>query len=208
MLSRQRRAQETIELARIESVCTRTVRVPLDTATAFATRRVLARDYSLVRVETNAGVAGIGFCYGGSSGGALVSHAVRELLGPLLIGQESHAVERLWEQMYREALLHGRAGAVHRAVSILDIALWDGNARAAGLPLYKYLGAYRTGSVPAYASGGYYLEGKGPQGLAEELASYVALGFRAVKMKVGLLGERDEEARTALPGRQSVLMYC
>jgi L-alanine-DL-glutamate epimerase-like enolase superfamily enzyme len=183
------------EVARIENVWVRTVRVPLGTATAFATRRVLARDYSLVRIETDAGPPGIGFCYAGSSAGALVCQAVRDLLAPLLIGEESHGVERLWERMYHEALLQGRAGAVHRALSILDIALWDGNARAAGLPLHQYLGAYHTHSVPAYASGGYYLEGKTPQGLAEELAGYIAQGFRAVKMKVGLLGEREEEAR-------------
>jgi L-alanine-DL-glutamate epimerase-like enolase superfamily enzyme len=156
---------------------------------------VLARDYSLVRIETEAGATGIGFCYGGSSAGGLVSLAVRELLAPLLIGEESHAVERLWEKMYQEGLLQGRAGAVLRALSILDIALWDCNARAVGLPLHQHLGAYHTHSVPAYASGGYYLEGKTPQGLAEELAGYVAQGFRAVKIKVGLLGEREEEAR-------------
>jgi len=182
-------------VARIQNIWVCTVRVPLGTATTFATRRVLARDYSLVRVETEAGATGIGFCYSGSSAGSLVSLAVRELLAPLLIGEESHAVERLWERMYQEGLLQGRAGAVLRALSILDIALWDCNARTVGLPLHQHLGAYHTHSVPTYASGGYYLEGKTASGLADELAGYVAQGFRAVKMKVGLLGEREEEAR-------------
>ncbi|HXV23117.1 MAG TPA: mandelate racemase/muconate lactonizing enzyme family protein [Alphaproteobacteria bacterium] len=182
-------------MARIEGVCVCTVKVPLDVSTAFATRQVVAREYSLVRVETDTGAGGIGFCYGGSSAGALVSHVVRELFGPLLIGHDPHAVELLWERMYQDALLQGRAGAVIRALSIVDMALWDCNARSAGLPLYKYLGAYRTGSVPAYASGGYYIEGKTPQRLGEELAAYVAMGFRAVKMKVGLLNEREEEER-------------
>ena len=141
-------------MARIQNIWVCTVRVPLGTATTFATRRVLARDYSLVRIETEAGATGIGFCYGGSSAGGLVSLAVRELLAPLLIGEESHAVERLWERMYQEGLLQGRAGAVLRALSILDIALWDCNARAVGLPLHQHLGAYHTHSVPAYASGG------------------------------------------------------
>lgn len=84
-----------------------------------------------------------------------------------------------------------------RAISILDNALWDRNARAVGLPLYKYLGAYHEGSVPAYASGGYYTDGKTVQDLADEVAGYVALGFEAVKIKVGRLGEKEEAARVA-----------
>src|SRR5262249_10929671 len=90
-----------------------------------------------------------------------------------------------------------RVGAVMRAISILDIALWDRNARAANLPLYKYLGAAYSGTVPAYASGGYYLEGKEPRHLGEELAGDKAAGVRAVKMKVGRLGLAAEEARIA-----------
>lgn len=181
--------------AKIVKVEACTVRVPLDAATAFASRRVVARDYAIVRVGTDDGVEGIGFCYGGSSAGNLVADAVRNLLRPRLIGQNPLEVERLWQVMYREALLHGRAGSIMRALSILDIALWDRNARAVGLPLHQYLGAFRSGTVPAYASGGYYLDGKTPAMLGEEMASYVALGFRAVKMKVGLLGPQEEEDR-------------
>jgi L-alanine-DL-glutamate epimerase-like enolase superfamily enzyme len=99
--------------------------------------------------------------------------------------------------MYQDSLLHGRAGSVMRALSIIDNALWDRNARAAGLPLAQYLGASATDSVPAYASGGYYLDGKTPAKLGEELAGYVALGFKAVKMKVGRFDPKQEEARIA-----------
>jgi L-alanine-DL-glutamate epimerase-like enolase superfamily enzyme len=84
-----------------------------------------------------------------------------------------------------------------RALSILDTAIWDLNARSAGLPLYAYLGAVVTDKVRAYASGGYYLDGKTPAMLGDELASYVAAGFRAVKMKVGRLSLEAEEARIA-----------
>jgi L-alanine-DL-glutamate epimerase-like enolase superfamily enzyme len=82
-----------------------------------------------------------------------------------------------------------------RAISILDCGLWDLNARAAKLPLYKYLGAATEDAVPAYASGGYYLPDKTPEKLGEEMAGYVKAGFRAVKMKVGRLSPKEEEAR-------------
>ncbi|KAG0927744.1 hypothetical protein G6F63_014375 [Rhizopus arrhizus] len=97
--------------------------------------------------------------------------------------------------MYQEALLQGRQGTVMRALSALDIALWDLNAKTAGLPLHKFLGAVELETVPAYASGGYYLDGKTPQHLGEEMASYVDKGFEAVKMKTGRLSPREEEAR-------------
>ena len=184
-------------MTRIESVVARTVRVPLLNVTAFSTRTVAHRDYALVRVRGDDGVEGIGFCYGGSNAGVLVTTAARELLAPMLLGQDPFRTEGLWQAMYQEALLQGRTGSVMRALSALDIAIWDRNARAVGLPLHRFLGAYYDDRVPAYASGGYYLEGKTPAMLGEELAAYVELGFRAVKMKVGRLKPAEEEARIA-----------
>ena len=181
--------------SKIVSVEARTVSVPLDHATSFSTRRVTARDYALVRVRTADGQEGIGFCYGGSRAGSLVAHAVRELFAPVLLGQSALRTEGLWQEMYQDSILHGRAGSVMRALSILDIALWDRNARAASLPLSQYLGGHARERVPAYASGGYYLDGKTPAKLADELAGYVDLGFSAVKMKVGRLSPKEEEAR-------------
>jgi L-alanine-DL-glutamate epimerase-like enolase superfamily enzyme len=184
-------------MARIVSVEARTVRVPLDRPTAFARRQVTGRDYGLVRVRTDDGLVGIGHCYAGHAGGKLVAQAVRELLAPVLLGRDSNEVELLWKEMYQEALLHGRAGSTMRAISILDIALWDRNAQAAKLPLYQYLGAATRDPVPAYASGGYYIDGKTPKHLGEEMAHYVSLGFDAVKMKVGREDPKCEEKRIA-----------
>ena len=97
--------------------------------------------------------------------------------------------------MYQEGLLHGRTCSVMRALSCIDIALWDLNARAVGMPLYQYLGGDATDGVPAYASGGYYLDGKGPKELADEMGHYLDMGFKAVKIKVGKYGVRDEAER-------------
>lgn len=182
-------------MPRIESVSVCAASVPLDRVTSFATRTVSTRHYGLVKVRSTDGVEGIGFCYVGSAAGELFTVAVEQLLGPVLIGEDSYAVEGLWQKMYQESLLQGRAGTVMRALSALDTALWDLNARTQQLPLHKLLGAVHLESVPAYASGGYYLEGKTPQMLGDEMASYVEMGFKAVKMKAGRLSPREEEAR-------------
>jgi len=181
----------------IDSVSVAACEVPLDRVTSFSTRSVSSRHYGLVKVRSRDGHEGIGFCYVGSRAGGLLKAAVETLLGPLLIGQESHRTEGLWQTLYQEALLQGRAGVVMRGISILDTALWDLNARSAGLPLHDYLGSVERTSVAAYASGGYYLDGKSPADLGSELAAYVAQGFRAVKMKTGRLSPADEEARIA-----------
>ncbi|WP_042260156.1 mandelate racemase/muconate lactonizing enzyme family protein [Paraburkholderia heleia] len=182
-------------MPRIESISICAAVVPLDRVTSFATRTVSKREYGLVKVRSSDGVEGIGFCYVGSAAGELLRVAVEQLLAPVLIGQDSYAVEGLWQAMYRESLLQGRSGTVMRAISILDTALWDLNARTHGLPIHKYLGAVELDTVPAYASGGYYLDAKTPQMLGDEMASYVEMGFRAVKMKAGRLSPAEDEAR-------------
>jgi L-alanine-DL-glutamate epimerase-like enolase superfamily enzyme len=185
-------------MTKIAKIRTRAIRIPLDAPTAFSQRSVTERHYAIVEIEGDDGATGIGFCYAGNAGGTLVSAAVRELFAGKLIGEDAHRVEGLWQEMYQEALLQGRAGAVMRAISIIDTALWDRNARAAGLPLYKFLGAVQTERVPAYASGGYYLPGKTPELLGSEVAAWVAAGYKAVKIKVGRYADPGaERARIA-----------
>lgn len=179
----------------IQSIAVCAARVPLDTVTSFSNRTVTDRHYGLVKVRSSDGIEGIGFCYVGSAAGELFRVAVEQLLGPVLLGRDSLATEGLWQAMYQEALLQGRMGTVMRALSALDIALWDLNARNAKLPLHKYLGAVELESVPAYASGGYYVEGKTAEMVGEEMASYVAKGFKAVKMKTGRWSPQGEESR-------------
>lgn len=181
-------------ITRIEA---RTVRLPLDTPTAFSNRLVRDRFYTLVRATGDDGVTGTGFCYVGNVAGSLPAIAVRDLIAPVMVGQDAHRVEGLWAEAYHAMLLHGRAGSAMRALSAVDIALWDRNARAAGLPLHRFLGAYADTSVTAYASGGYYVEGKGPDGVADEMRNHVAAGFTAVKMKMGRLDPGADAERLA-----------
>jgi L-alanine-DL-glutamate epimerase-like enolase superfamily enzyme len=181
----------------IESISVTVARVPLDRVTSFSTRTVSERYYGLVKVRSTEGVEGIGFCYVGSRAGNILKVAVEELLAPVLIGEESRRSEGLWQAMYQEALLQGRAGAVMRGISILDTAIWDLNARSVGLPLHDYLGCIERDSVAAYASGGYYVDGKTPAMLGDEVAGFVASGFKAVKIKVGRFSPAEEAERVA-----------
>lgn len=184
-------------MPRIESVSVCIARVPLDHPVTFSTRQVRSREYCLVKVRSSDGEEGLGYCYAVNGAGRLLQIAVTDLLAPLLVGQDSTRVQGLWREMYQEALLLGRAGGVIRSLSAIDIALWDLNARTAKLPLYRYIGAVAKDRVPAYASGGYYLPGKTPEKLAEEMEGHVREGFKAVKMKVGRESVAEERKRIA-----------
>ena len=177
------------------SVVANTVVVPLDVSTAIATRSIQNREYTLVRITNSEGIEGIGFCYGGSRAGHLSTLAVRDLLRNHVPGREPNEVEAIWDDMFRDSVLQGRRGSVLRAMSAIDIAIWDLMAKEAGLPLYRLLGSPKKETVPAYASGGYYLKGKTTGDLADEVRGYVKKGFRAVKIKVGGLSAPEDAMR-------------
>jgi D-arabinonate dehydratase len=151
----------------------------------------------LVKVETDEGVTGIGL----RTPPGAVATAIVEFLSPLLIGEDPIDIERLWHRMWEPKVV-GRRGMITRAISAIDIALWDIRAKVAGMPLYKLLGGYRD-RVPTYIAGGYYEEGKGLKELAREMETNVEMGARAVKMKIGAVSicedvERVKAVRRAI----------
>src|SRR5439155_911789 len=86
--------------------------------------------------------------------------------------------------MFARTRQYGRRGLVMQAISGIDIARWDIAGKVAKMPLYRLLGASRD-RVEAYASGGFYQEGKSAADLAGEVEGYRARGFKGMKMKIG-----------------------
>ncbi|MFI1035448.1 mandelate racemase/muconate lactonizing enzyme family protein [Streptomyces sp. NPDC020951] len=182
---------------KIASVRAVAVRVPVKRPTRISTRVLDKRDYVLVWVRReDTEEEGTGYIYAGTSGGAVVAEAVNGMLAPLLIGRSADDVVGAWDAMYQETLLHGRRGAVMRAVSAVDIALWDLSAKRAGLPLAVLLGGSAT-PVAAYASGGYYQpdEGNWADAVTREIAGNIESGFTDHKIKVGGLPVAEDAAR-------------
>jgi L-alanine-DL-glutamate epimerase-like enolase superfamily enzyme len=138
----------------------------------------------IVKLHTDAGITG----YGEGSGGA--ADIFRKGFGELVVGEDPFMVGKIWEKMFattygRESSTRGwPQGSVIAGMAAVDAALYDIMSKAAGLPLYKFLGAYRD-TVPVYVTGGYYREGKGIPELVQEIRGYVDQGFNAVKLKIG-----------------------
>jgi mandelate racemase len=87
------------------------------------------------------------------------------------------AIERKLERHFR---LLGPQGLTGIAMAGIDMALWDALAKASGVPLVTMLGGTPK-PIPAYAS----LRTMSPAGAAAEAQELVALGFNAIKVKVG-----------------------
>jgi L-alanine-DL-glutamate epimerase-like enolase superfamily enzyme len=184
----------------IAEVRTAVVVVPLPRPVAWSNVRVTEREFLFTWVRTEGGAEGMGFTVGSRfPGGAYVLRSVvDEVLRPVLVGRDPLEIERLWEEMYFRGLLLGTRGALMRAISAVDIALWDLLGKVSGQRLCDLLGRYRE-AVPAYASGGYYYHVDDPErdraALAEEIAHHRSLGFRDVKIKIGRLPWRLELLR-------------
>jgi L-alanine-DL-glutamate epimerase-like enolase superfamily enzyme len=138
----------------------------------------------ILKLHTDAGITGYGE---GGGGGA---EMFRKGFADLVIGEDPFMVGKIWEKMFgvtysREMSKRGWSqSGVIGAMAAVDAALYDVMSKAAGLPLYKFLGGYRD-SVPVYVTGGYYREGKGIPELVTEVRGYVDQGFNAIKLKVG-----------------------
>jgi L-alanine-DL-glutamate epimerase-like enolase superfamily enzyme len=160
------------------------VAYPLDEPLSDSIHYMPVRAALLVELGTDDGMVGIGesAIYGGPA--SVVETMIHEELVPRILGEDPTRPEWLWQVMMGRSHQHGDGGVLPAAVSGLDIALWDLVGRTSGLPLHRLLGGYRD-HVRAYASAGFYAEGKDAQGLADEARRYVEAGFRHVKIKVG-----------------------
>ena len=90
--------------------------------------------------------------------------------------------------MMRNEKPGGHGDRAH-AVAALELALWDLNAKLAGVPAWRLIarkfGIDATPRMPVYAAGGYYYPGDSLGRLADELRRYADLGYRSFKMKIG-----------------------
>jgi L-alanine-DL-glutamate epimerase-like enolase superfamily enzyme len=179
---------------KIEAVECRPLEAPLPGYTggtyALASRRTVQ-----CRITTDDGVSS-NICVGndstyGSSFWAAITGPFKELL----IGQDPLTIGRQWSNM----MSHAAAGYIDRAevikaVSTLDIALWDLKGQILGQPLYKLLGGVRH-AVPIIAIGGYYETSTHRDGIAEEVERCKQVGMAGIKFKVGGLSLAEDAER-------------
>ncbi|HZR00883.1 MAG TPA: mandelate racemase/muconate lactonizing enzyme family protein [Chloroflexota bacterium] len=140
---------------------------------------------TLVRVQTDAGIAGYGPC--GRTSGPAARAAIELLHGPRLphlglIGKDPLAIGVHHHNMF---YAYRQRARYMQVLSAIDIALWDLAGKLLGQPVHRLLGGPFRDELPLYShcGGGDYFDKAAWRDRAQELTSS-PLGFRAFKVDV------------------------
>ena len=170
-------------------------RIPLDPPfnPSWDTRPRTAFTATIVRVETDTGLVGIG------SGDEMVGFLGHE---NLFIGQDPLAIERHYRLLSNLGFHYGRCWP-------LDIALWDLAGKITNQPCWKLLGGL-SNKVPAYASSGSLRD---PRTMGSQARHFVGRGFKAMKVRFHRADWRDdvralEAVRAEVGDRLHVMVDC
>lgn len=169
---------------RIKSIKTRLFEKALDGSVRNAKHRWTVKRSLLVFVETDTGLIGVGETWVDAGDPASLVAFIERDLAPALIGESALTPEQHFKRAIDLGTVSVRRSQTWAGMSAIDIALWDIKAQAAGEPLWRLLGGGDP-RVEPYASAGLYKEGQSIAAFAEEYATYIHRGFKAVKIKVG-----------------------
>jgi mandelate racemase len=160
----------------------RIIKVPLRFTLGTSADVVRTVPIVLVDIETHEGVTGHAYAFGYTVAGAIAIASLIAEAVELVRGQPAAPLP-VAEFLSRKYRLLGVTGAVRMALSILDVAIWDAQAVARGVPLHKLLGA-NARAIPAYDSRGLGLMDSAR--LADEAIALVEDGkMKAVKLRLG-----------------------
>ena len=158
-------------------------------------------EWNLVRIETDAGITGIGEAYRGGGTPAVIEYTNR-----FLVGENPLDVGRLVRYIFQEMSGHGgTTGKVVTAASGIETALWDIAGKVHDMPVYQLLGSKYRDRIRMYAdchAGEAYRVEDGatayadhaaysPAAYAAEAERVVGMGFTAIKFDLDL--PRDNE---------------
>jgi galactonate dehydratase len=100
-----------------------------------------------VRIHTDGGTYGTGETFPASASERAVILAD---FAPSLLGRDPRDIERIWSDLFLQVQYRGWAGAEIRALSAIDVALYDLAGKLYNVPVYALLGGKFRDSVPVY----------------------------------------------------------
>lgn len=181
---------------RVESIETRTYRLPLARPWGDQTHRVTEIELVVTRIAAG-GHVGTGFSYSVGVAALATQTLLDAYIAPRLLGQEANPRVQ-WRQLWRHMHDAGGGGLTTMALAATDIALWDLIGKEQQRPLVDILGRFRE-SIPAYGSGvNLNLD---MDRLEEQVRRWHEAGYAAVKVKVGMPDPHDDLDRLAMVRR-------
>jgi mannonate dehydratase len=142
------------------------------------------RNFVTLRIETAAGVVGLGDATLNGRELAVASYLTDHII-PVLIGRDAGQIEDIWQFLHRGA--YWRRGPVTMtAIAAVDVALWDILGKLAGLPLYQLLGGRSREGALVYC----HANGKDISEASDQVGRYIEQGYKAVRAQAGVPGLR------------------
>ncbi|WP_277065941.1 hypothetical protein [Propionibacterium acidifaciens] len=140
------------------------------------------RAFCTVRIATDDGLVGYGD--GTLNGRELaVASYVADHVAPTLVGADASRINDIWQYCYRGA--YWRRGPVTMsAISAIDQALWDLNAKALGVPVHRLLGGRARDFITAYP----HCTGHTVEAALTDAAARLAEGYRALRVQAQVPG--------------------
>lgn len=167
----------------IRDVTVQTIEIPLARVFVGSTYRVPSRCTMIVRLETDEGVAGEIYSGDERTDYRLMKELVLQCFKPVLVGENPLAVERIWSRMFDLTPHIANKEAAMRAISAVDLAVWDLIGKTLDLPVHQLLGGCKN-EIPII---GYtYFEDGNDLGSEAEVARHQQeQGYAGTKLKVG-----------------------
>jgi mannonate dehydratase len=140
------------------------------------------RNFVTLKITTNEGLVGLGDATLNGREMAVAAY-LKDHVCPVLVGRDPSRIEDTWQYLYKGA--YWRRGPVTMtAIAAVDVALWDIKGKACGLPLYELLGGAVRDGVLVYG----HANGTDVAELLDEADRYLDMGYRAVRLQVGIPG--------------------
>ena len=179
---------------KIERVEALAVSIPLPKVFSGSSYTVKSRATVITRIHTSGGL--VSEVYNGDDRvhGSAICRIIEDEIGPLLIGESIFAWEKHWEKMFRLTIARADRPLAMNAIACADSAIWDLMGKALGVNVCRLLGGYRE-ALPIIAIAGYYLPGKKPEDLADEMQWLKSRGMAGCKVKVGGLSPEEDALR-------------
>ena len=128
-----------------------------------------------VVIDTDEGISGLGEASLSGRRDAVVG--AFEHLRPVLLGQDATRIEHIWQDLFRGTFWRG-GPVLQSALAGIDIALWDLNGKALGVPVYRLLGGLARDRVLAYR----HSYGDTPGTLVERSRALLDEGWRVLRI--------------------------